>query len=225
MKVDSREPKHIVRYFRKKGWNVEYAKFGEAGDIADDDLNVIIERKHGTDLVASIHDGRLVSQCKRMFRMCEVHDAIGYVIISGDLIESIAAYSEFIRKGINKRKPRGHKIYKKTFKLNISIPQIYKTISLLPWHYDINILWFITEDEALDTIHYMLQEVQTNDAFKGIKQRKRSVTKRRRKTKTKGKKKASTGRPRKSSVSGGIIIPGGSGGETDKEKMKRLGLI
>lgn len=241
MKVDSREPKHIVYYFQKKGWTVEHKKFGDAGDIADDNLTVIIERKHGTDLVASIHDGRLISQCKRMYTMCEINDAIGYVIISGDLIESIAAYTEFIRKSINKRKSRGHKIYKKTFKLNVSVSQIYKTISLLPWHYDMNVLWFITEEEALETIHYMMQEVKTNDAFTGIKQRRRSVTKRR--SKAKGKTKAKPKRHK------GITIPDGSGRsavsrpvhssesgkkrgrpvstkkETDRERFRRLGLI
>ena len=36
--VDSREPKHIVRFFKKKGWTVKHEKFAEAGDIADDDL-------------------------------------------------------------------------------------------------------------------------------------------------------------------------------------------
>jgi len=207
MRVDSREPKHIARYFRKKGWNVHVGKFAEAGDIADDDLRIVIERKHGTDLIASIFDNRLMSQCDRLYHMSNTLGCLTYVVISGNIRESIASYENYVRRGL--QKSRHKRIPKKTFDLKIRTSNIYKTLSLLPWHYDVNVLWFIDENEALETIHYMLQEVSISDPFsKVLKSRKRSKAK---------KKKNKTRRTTYEVLS--------EAPETDIERFKRLGLI
>ncbi|KKL17503.1 hypothetical protein LCGC14_2484950, partial [marine sediment metagenome] len=165
--VDSREPHRIATWFRKKGWTVEHAKFGNAGDIADDKQTIIFERKHRTDVIASIHDGRLISQCGRIYQICENTGCLGYLAISGDLVESIEAYGKIIARAVRKqgkRLPRG-------WRPNINGKQILKVISMIPWRYDINVIWLATEEEILEVIHYMLQEVTISDPFKEPRRR------------------------------------------------------
>lgn len=227
IRVDSREPKHIVRYFRRMGWQVEHKKFAECADVADWDLTVIIERKGGPDVVASIYDGRLFSQVERMFNFCELNGAIGYVVIYGDLESSIRVYEKNIAKGLRKQ---GKKI-SRGWSLNISTASIYKKVAMIPWHYDVNVLWFVTEEEALECIHYMIQEVSVSDPFtQTINKRKRS------KVKTKKKKKAKSRRGKKSTTrkpptmgprvsKPSVVARTGTAEETDEAKYRRLGLI
>jgi len=169
MRVDSREPKHVDRWFKRKGWTVHRGKFADAGDIADDDITIIFERKHRTDIIASIYDRRLFAQCDAIFKICNATDAIGYLVISGELEESISAYSAIIRKALRKqgkRLPRG-------WKLNINSAQIYKYVSMIPYHYDMNVLWYITETESFEAIHFMLQELQVSDPYSRTLNKKR----------------------------------------------------
>ena len=221
VKVDSREPKYIVRYFRKRGWTVIHAKFAEAGDIADDDLSLIFERKHRTDLISSIYDGRLFSQCNRIFDLCNKLDALGFLVISGDLAESINAYSDIIKKALRKK---GKKL-PRNWKLNINTSHIYKYISMIPWHYDINVLWYITEEEALDAIHYTLQEMHVSDPYSRTLNKKRKS-----RSKVKMKKAVHTvssssrrAIPRRSDVR--VSPEGIKPDESTYEYFKRLGLI
>lgn len=217
--VDTREPKHIERFFKKKGWTVTRATL-HAGDIADDKKRIRIERKHGTDLISSIYTRRLFTQCGKLFDKQEEEDCLAYLGISGDLVESVDAYENYVWKGLRKS---GKKIPRKKFSLKISTPQIYKMLSMIPYHYDVNILWFITEEELLETIHYMLQEVTVSDPFK----------KRLSKRKAKKKKVKSKGVPRSrvvhSSNAGKTRGRGMSieedGEETEEELFRRLGLI
>ena len=227
MKVDSREPKHIARWFKRKGWKVDVEKFEIAGDIADDKLQVIFERKNGTDVVASVYDGRLVSQCHRLYEIGERRDSLNYVVISGDLVQSVDTYTTYVWKGLRKSDSK-FRVPRKKFHLKITTPQIYKIISMLPWHYDVNVLWFITEVEALETMHYMLQEVGVSDPFsKTLSKRRRSKAKRkaksRRKTGSPTVHRTNAGRTRASKPS--VVAKTGTTDETDYERFKRLGLL
>lgn len=216
--VDTREPRHIAQFFRKKGWTVRRETL-HAGDIADDQRRVRFERKNGTDLIASIYDGRLFTQCGKLYDKQEEEGCLAYVVVSGDIIESVNAYTEYIRKGLAKKQKK--RIYRKTFKLNISTPQIYKKLSMIPYDYDVNVLWFITEDEALETIHYMLQEVMVSEPF----QRRISKRKQAKKKKTnvrsasRSRNKHSTNAKRDDKLAEDVP------GETEEEKFRRLGLI
>lgn len=222
MKVDSREPKHIVRYFRKKGWTVDHAKFADAGDIADSDLQIIIERKGGPDLVASIFDGRLLDQCERLFALCERLEALGYVVIYGDLSDSVKTHERYIKKGLRKQGKR----VPRNFSLNINQANIYKKISMLPWHYDVNVLWFLTEEEALECIHYMIQEVSVSDPFtKTFNKRRRSKAKRKKKEKSGVKRTKKTRVVHSSNAKRDDKLAKAPKGETEKQKFRRLGLI
>ena len=221
MVVDTREPRHIAQFFRKKGWTVKKETL-HAGDMADDQRRVRFERKNGTDLIASIYDGRLFTQCGKLYDKQEEEGCLTYVVVSGDIIESVDAYTEYIRKALAKKQRK--RIYRKTFKLNISTPQIYKKLSMIPYDYDVNILWFITEDEALETIHYMLQEVMVSEPFqRRISKRKQAKKK---KTKSRG---TSRQRAVHSSNAGktrrrGMSLEGDEE-ETEEEKFRRLRLI
>ena len=208
------------------GWEVEHKKFANCGDVADWDLSCIIERKGGPDIVASIYDGRLFSQVERMLNFCELNDAIGYVVIHGDLESSIKLYEKNVARGLRKQRRK----ISRSWSLNISTASIYKKISMIPWHYDVNVLWFLTEEEALECMHYMIQEVSVSDPFtQTINKRKRSKVKNKKKTKSRRTKKRSTvhstdaGRTRTSRPS--VVAKTGSTQETDEARYRRLGLI
>jgi len=216
--VDTREPRHIAQFFRKKGWTVKKETL-HAGDIADDQRRIRFERKNGTDLIASVYDGRLFSQCGKLYDKQEETGCLTYVVISGDIVESVEAYTEYIRKALAKKQKK--RIYRKTFKLNISTPQIYKKLSMIPYDYDVNVLWFITENEALETIHFMLQEVMVSEPF----QRRLSKRKQAKKKKTNIR---SVSKPRdihSSNAKRNDKLAKAPEGETEEEKFRRLGLI
>jgi hypothetical protein len=103
---------------------------------------------------------------------------LGYLVITGDLVQSVIDYSNIIKKALRKQKKR----LPRNWKLDIDIKQIYKYISMIPYHYDMNVLWYITEEEGLEAIHFMLQEIHVSDAFaRTLNKRRRSTSKRRKK--------------------------------------------
>lgn len=217
--IDTREPKHIERFFKKKGWTVTRATL-HAGDIADDKRRIRIERKHGTDLISSIYTRRLFTQCGKLYVKQEEEGCLTYVGISGDLVESVDAYETYVWKGLRKS---GKKIPRKKFTLNISTPQIYKMLSMIPYHYDVNLLWFITEEELLETIHYMLQEVTVSDPFQrrlSKRKAKKKKTKSRRSSRSSALHSTNAGKTRRR----GMSLEGDKE-ETEEELFRRLGLI
>ena len=85
---------------------------------------------------------------------------------------------------------------------------------MIPYHYDVNVMWFITEEEALEAVHFMLQEMHVSDAFEQTLNKKR---------KSKAKTKRKSVHHKRPAVRKKRASP-----QTDKddyERFKRLGLI
>ena len=86
MLVDNREPDWVKNAFPDA--TIQQL---EIGDIASDDLNTIIERKHITDLASSIMDGRYKNQISTLMNYQS------FYIVIGDVVDLIPYHSKMIK--------------------------------------------------------------------------------------------------------------------------------
>jgi len=86
MIVDSREPNWV-----KDAFPDAIIQRLEIGDIASDDLNTIIERKHITDLASSIMDGRYKNQIATLMNYQS------FYIVIGEAADLIPYHSKMVK--------------------------------------------------------------------------------------------------------------------------------
>jgi ERCC4-type nuclease len=70
IKVDSREPEMIIKWFKKAGVRVSFVSL-PIGDICNDEKSICVERKTYSDFASSFESGHLYLQLDRMCRNYE----------------------------------------------------------------------------------------------------------------------------------------------------------